>query len=104
MTARPAETRQPGGRPAGGMCVHLDGRSVTYARDCSLPVAQCLARYASLVNLASIPGTPQAWTRRLLHCGVAAGPVFVAAFLLEGAVPGGDPPPRPPLRSLPPGP
>jgi adenylate kinase len=34
-------------------------------------------RYASLVSRASIPGTRQAWTRRLLRCGVAAGPVFV---------------------------
>ena len=100
MTARPAETRQPSGRPAGGMCVHLDGRSVTDARDCSLPAAQCLARYASLVNLASIPGTPQAWTRRLLHCGVAAGPVFVAVSLLEGAVRDGYRPLRHPVSSL----
>ena len=49
-------------------------------------VWQWLARYASRVSLASIPGTPQAWTRRLLRCGVAAGPVFVAVFLIEGAV------------------
>jgi hypothetical protein len=49
-------------------------------------VAQCRARYASLVNPASIPGARQAWTRRLLRCGLAAGPVFVGVFLLEGAV------------------
>ena len=30
-------------------------------------------RYASPVSPASIAGMPQAWTRRLLHCGVAAG-------------------------------
>ncbi len=53
---------------------------MTDASDGSLPVPQRLARYASLVNPASIPGTPQAWTRRLLRCGVAAGPVFVAAL------------------------
>ena len=53
------------------------------ARDCSLPVAQCPA---SLVNPASLPATPQAWTRKLLRCGAAAGPVFAAVFLLEGAV------------------
>jgi Protein of unknown function (DUF998) len=29
--------------------------------------------------------TPATWTRGLLRCGQAAGPVFVAAFLLEGA-------------------
>jgi hypothetical protein len=52
------------------------------------------------VNLASIGGTPQAWTRRLLHCGVAAGPVFVAVFLLEGAVRDGYRPLRHPVSSL----
>jgi hypothetical protein len=61
-------------------------RSGTDARDGSVPAAQCLARYASFVNPASIPGPPRAWTRRLLRCGVAAGPVFVAVFLAEGAV------------------
>jgi len=35
---------------------------------------------------ASISGTPRAWTRIWLGCGVAAGPAFVAVFLLEGAV------------------
>lgn len=43
-------------------------------------------RYASLVDTASIPAGPSAWTRRLLRCGVAAGPVFMAVFLLEGAL------------------
>ena len=61
---------------------------------------QWLARYASLVSPASIPGPPQAWTRRLLRCGVAAGPVFVAAFLLEGAVRDGYRPLRHPVSSL----
>jgi hypothetical protein len=59
-----------------------------------------MARYASLVRTASIPGTPQAWTRRLLRCGVAAGPVFVAVFLLEGAVRDGYRPLRLPVSSL----
>ena len=36
-----------------------------------------------MVKTASTPGTP-AWTRGLLRCGQAAGPVFVAAFLLVG--------------------
>jgi Protein of unknown function (DUF998) len=57
-------------------------------------------RYASLVNLACIPGTLQAWTRRLLHCGVAAGPVFVAVFLLEGIVRDDYRPLRHPVSSL----
>jgi len=43
---------------------------------------------------------PQAWTRRLLRCGVAAGPVFVAVFLLEGAVRDGYRPLRYPVSSL----
>ncbi len=81
------------------MCVHLGGAQ-RQVRDCrSLPVAQCLARYASLVNPA-IPGAPPAWTRGLLRCGVAAGPVFVAVFLLEGAVRDGYRPLRHPVSSL----
>lgn len=63
-------------------------------------MAQHLARYASLVNAASMPGTPQAWTRRLLRCGVAAGPVFVAVFLLEGGLREGYRPLRHPVSSL----
>ncbi len=57
-------------------------------------------RYASFVSPVSIPGTPQAWTRRLLRCGVAGGPVFVAVFLLEGAVRDGYRPLRHPVSSL----
>ncbi|MGO8960075.1 MAG: DUF998 domain-containing protein [Streptosporangiaceae bacterium] len=49
---------------------------------------------------ASISGTPQAWTRRLLRCGVAAGPVFTAVFLLEGAIRDGYRPLRHPVSSL----
>jgi hypothetical protein len=59
-----------------------------------------MARYASLVMTASIPGLPQAWTRRLLRCGVAAGPAFVAVFLIEGAVRDGYRPLRHPVSSL----
>jgi hypothetical protein len=50
--------------------------------------------------MASSPGPRQAWTRRLLRCGVAAGPVFVAAFLVEGAVRDGYRPLRHPVSSL----
>jgi hypothetical protein len=42
----------------------------------------------------------QAWTSGLLRCGVAAGPVFVAVFLLEGAVRDGYRPLRHPVSSL----
>jgi hypothetical protein len=58
------------------------------------------ARYALLVKTASFPGKQQAWTRRLLRCGVAAGPVFVATFLVEGAVRDGYKPLRHPVSSL----
>jgi hypothetical protein len=49
---------------------------------------------------ASTPRTPRTWTRRLLRCGLAAGPVFVTAFLLEGAVRDGYRPLRHPVSSL----
>jgi uncharacterized protein DUF998 len=42
----------------------------------------------------------QAWTRGLLRCGVVAGPVFVTAFLLEGAARDGYRPLRHPVSSL----
>jgi hypothetical protein len=59
-----------------------------------------VARYASTVKTASVPGKPQASIRRLLSCGVAAGPVFVATFVLEGAVRDGYQPLRHPVSSL----
>ena len=62
--------------------------------------AQYLVRYASFVSPVSIPGPPQAWTRTLLRGGVAAGPLFVAVFLLEGAVRDGYRPLRHPVSSL----
>ena len=66
-TPRPGWPRQ--GRPGQ---LRASGRhSGTDASDCSLPMAQCLARYAWVVHPASVPGTLQAWTRRLLRCGVA---------------------------------
>jgi hypothetical membrane protein len=49
---------------------------------------------------ASTPRTPQTRTRWLLRCGLAAGPVFVTAFLLEGAVRDGYRPLRHPVSSL----
>jgi hypothetical protein len=52
------------------------------------------------VNAASISGSPQAWTRRLLRCGVAAGPVFAGVFLLEGVIRDGYRPLRHPVSSL----
>jgi Protein of unknown function (DUF998) len=48
----------------------------------------------------SAPCTPRNWTRGLLRCGLAAGPVFVTAFLLEGAVRDGYRPLRHPVSSL----
>ncbi|HUC25156.1 MAG TPA: DUF998 domain-containing protein [Streptosporangiaceae bacterium] len=52
------------------------------------------------MNNASIPGPRQEWTRGLLRCGVMAGPIFVAVFLLEGAVRDGYRPLRHPVSSL----
>jgi Protein of unknown function (DUF998) len=52
------------------------------------------------VNAAIILGPSQTWTRRLLRCGVAAGPVFVVVFLIEGAVRDGYRPLRHPVSSL----
>lgn len=49
---------------------------------------------------ARVPGRPKAWTRRLVRCGVAAGPIFVTAFLLEGAVRDDYHPLRHPVSSL----
>jgi hypothetical protein len=57
-------------------------------------------RYASLVGPVSVRGTPQVWTRGLLRCGVAAGPVFAAVFLAEGAARDGYRPLRHPVSSL----
>jgi hypothetical protein len=59
-----------------------------------------LAHYASLVDSASNPGKPRAWVRGLLRCGMAAGPVFVAVFLLEGGARDGYRPLRHPVSSL----
>jgi len=50
------------------------------------------------VKTSSIPG--QLLTRGLLRCGVAAAPVFVAAFLLEGAIRDDYHPLRHPVSSL----
>jgi hypothetical protein len=52
------------------------------------------------VKTARISDQRQAWTRGLLRCGVVAGPVFVTAFLLEGAVRDGYRPLRHPVSSL----
>jgi len=59
-----------------------------------------LARYAWFVSPVGIRGTPHTWTRGLLRCGVAAGPVFVTVFLLEGAARDGYRPLRHPVSSL----
>jgi hypothetical protein len=58
------------------------------------------ARYASIVKPATTPARSAGWTRRLLRCGLAAGPVFVTAFLAEGAARPGYRPLRHPVSSL----
>ena len=52
------------------------------------------------MTTAGPPGEAETRTRRLLRCGVAAGPVFVAAFLVEGAARDGYRPLRHPVSSL----
>jgi Protein of unknown function (DUF998) len=64
------------------------------------PIVLRTMSYASLVKMASTPGKPGAWTRSLLRCGMAAGPVFAAVFLAEGAVREGYSPLRHPVSSL----
>jgi hypothetical protein len=59
-----------------------------------------LARYASIVKPGTTSGRSAIWTRRLLRCGLAAGPVFVTAFLVEGAARDGYRPLRHPVSSL----
>jgi hypothetical protein len=57
-------------------------------------------RYASAMSSRSRPGDRGARGRGLLACGVAAGPVFVAVFLAEGAVRDRYRPLRHPVSSL----
>jgi Protein of unknown function (DUF998) len=64
------------------------------------PAAAALARYCWLVEPARAHGRPARWTRGLLSCGLAAGPVFVTAFLVEGAIRDGYRPSRHPVSSL----
>jgi hypothetical protein len=60
----------------------------------------CRPRYSLLVKPASAHGRPARWTRGLLYCGLAAGPVFVTTFLIEGATRDGYRPSRHPVSSL----
>jgi Protein of unknown function (DUF998) len=59
-----------------------------------------VARYHWLMEAASAPGTSARWTRGLLYCGLAAGPVFVTVFLIDGATREGYRPSRHPVSSL----
>jgi Protein of unknown function (DUF998) len=58
------------------------------------------ARYCVLMEPARTHGRPGRWTRGLLSCGLAAGPVFVTTFLAEGATRDGYRPTRHPVSSL----
>ncbi len=49
-------------------------------------------------SVTSAHGRSARWTRGLLYCGLAAGPVFITAFLVEGAS-RGVPPSRHPVSS-----
>ena len=63
-------------------------------------VLGALVRYCLLVEPASAHARPGRWARVLLYCGLAAGPVFVTTFLLEGATRDGYRPSRHPVSSL----
>jgi hypothetical protein len=52
------------------------------------------------MEAASAPGPSARWIRGLLYCGLAAGPVFVTVFLIEGADREGYRPSRHPVSSL----
>jgi Protein of unknown function (DUF998) len=83
----------------------LARRPLTATRDSLADLAadvedQQVAGYASIVKPATTVGRPAIWTRRLLRCGLAAGPVFVTAFLVEGAARDGYRPLRHPVSSL----
>ena len=52
------------------------------------------------MQTASTPGLARTWTRALLRCGLAAGPAFVAAFVIEGGARDGYRPLRHPVSSL----
>src|SRR5260370_21485312 len=96
------------GCPAGGRCVRDGGWSLLIAALPGLPallirwraVLAARARYSLLVEAASAHGRPASWTRGLLYCGLAAGPVFITTFLTEGATRPGYRPSRHPVSSL----
>ena len=52
------------------------------------------------METANAQARPARWTRGLLYCGLAAGPVFVTTFLVEGATRDGYRPSRHPVSSL----
>jgi hypothetical protein len=52
------------------------------------------------VTTARTAQQPDRWTRGLLRCGLAAGPVFTTTFLVEGAARDGYRPLRHPVSSL----
>ena len=63
-------------------------------------VLAVLARYSLLVEPAREHARPARWARGLLYCGLAAGPVFVTTFLIEGATRDQYRPSRHPVSSL----
>ncbi len=75
----------------GGLCELLIRRRAFVA---------AAAGYHWLMEAASTPGTSARWIRGLLYCGLAAGPVFVTVFLIEGAIREGYRPSRHPVSSL----
>jgi Protein of unknown function (DUF998) len=64
------------------------------------PLPAAPARYCLLVEPASTHDRSAKWTRGLLYCGLAAGPLFVTTFLADGATRDGYRPSRHPVSSL----
>jgi hypothetical protein len=64
------------------------------------PLPAVPARYCLLVEPASAHDRSARWTRGLLYCGLAAGPLFVTTFLADGATRDGYRPSRHPVSSL----
>jgi hypothetical protein len=88
-------------RPNGPWCsarLTLPGLPAVLVRRRAVVAAP--VRYCVLVEPARAQDRPTRWTRGLLCCGLAAGPVFVTTFLTDGATRNGYRPSRHPVSSL----
>ena len=83
--------------PAGGS---RDQPAAGRRRDGALTSRCRLSLTGTLSRVSSAEGRGKPWIRRLLGCGLVAGPVFVSVFLAEGAARDGYRPLRHPVSSL----